>query len=374
MLGYMWGEKMKFVNCNLETFCTEAENKRIILFGAGQALHGWIAKIFVDTGLVNNLTYIIDNGKIGTYEIFGNYSVPVLSPEALYREQGAIVVIASLNAMSAMYEQLCNMKLSDEIYVYSMHFIMVVSCGGKDPILHKQLCDNSRPEIIDRTIHTFWFSGEPIPDVYKRCMESWHRYCPDYIIKVWNMESYDCTKNLFMRQALKKKAWAFVSDYARVDVLYHYGGIYMDMDVEVIHNMDVLLGNEGFFSFDMYNCVGLEVFGTKKENILLKKIKDLYDMSEFDSTQMAVVAQPRFIRNVVREFGVRLDGSMQCIDGMIFAPRSYFNPQDGVIFDLATMDQDTYTIHRSNTAWMDYGEKEKERAEAKELWKLVTHL
>ncbi len=365
---------MKFFNCNLKKFCTEAKNKKIIVFGAGQALHSWIGKIFVDTGLINNLAYIIDNGKIGSYEILGNCSIPVLSPEALRQEQGAIIVIASLNAMKAMFEQLRDMKLSEDIQVYSMYFIMAVSCGEKDPLLHKRLCDNGRPEIIDRTIHTFWFSGDPIPDVYKRCMESWYKYCPDYKIKVWNMESYDCTKNLFMRQALEKRKWAFLADYARVDVLYHYGGIYMDMDVEVVRDMDALLGNEGFFSFDMHNDVGLEVFGTKKENALLKKIKDLYDISEFDSTQMSVVAQPRFIRTIVREFGVRLDGSMQCIDGMIFAPRSYFNPQDAVIFEFAAMDQDTYTIHKSNTAWKDYGEKEKVRTEAKELWNLVTHL
>lgn len=30
-----------------------------------------------------------------------------------------------------------------------------------------------------------------------------------------------------------KKKWAFVSDYCRIDVVYQYGGIYLDTDVEV---------------------------------------------------------------------------------------------------------------------------------------------
>lgn len=363
---------MKFVNCDLKTFCDKAENKKLVIFGAGAALHAWIGKVFVDTGLVNVISYIIDNRKNGTSETLGNCEVPVFSPEVLRQEQDVIVVITSLKAMKAMYEQLLGMELPDNVKIYSMYFIMAMSCGNKDSRFQKQLCDRSRAEIIDRTIHTFWFSGDPIPEGYKRCLESWKRHCPDYQIKIWNMETYDCTKNLFMRQALEKRKWAFVADYARIDVLYHQGGIYMDMDVEVIRNMDNLLGNDAFFSFDMHNDIGLEIFGTKKANPLLKKMIDLYNVSEFDSAQMAVLAQPRHIRPVMREFGVKLDGNMQYINDMIFAPRSYFNPQDPVL-EYVAMDQDTYTIHRSITEWKDHGEMAKARKEAKELWKLITH-
>lgn len=44
-----------------------------------------------------------------------------------------------------------------------------------------------------------------------------------------------------VKEAYQKKKWAFVSDYARFDILYHYGGVYFDTDVEVISSMDEII-------------------------------------------------------------------------------------------------------------------------------------
>ena len=280
-----------------------------------------------------------------------------------------IIVLTNLNYMLEMYQQLVDMELDDTVSVFVMHYIMAVSCGEKVPDLEKLLCGNSRPQKIEKTINTFWFSNDPVPDNYKRCFDSWQKYCPEYEIKIWNRKNYDCEQNSFMRKALSLKKWAFVSDFARVDVLYRNGGIYMDMDVEVIKKMDPLLGNDAFFSFDMHNDIGLEIFGTKKNNILLKNVIDKYKVSEFDPERMVELAQPCFIRDIVREFGVILNGNMQCVEGMIFAPRSYFNPQDAVVFEYAAMDEETYTIHRSNTEWIDQTMKNIAREKAKKLWK-----
>lgn len=362
---------MKLENCDLRTFCQQINNKQIILFGVGQAFRAWISKVFVDSDIDKHIKYIVDNGAAGTSVMVGKRSIPIYHPEKLKDEKNVYVVITNLNYMLEMYQQLVDMELDDTVSAFVMHYIMAVSCGKKVPALEKLLCCDNRPQKIEKTINTFWFSDDPIPDSYKRCIDSWQKYCPDYDIKIWNRKNYDCEQNSFMRKALSCKKWAFVSDYARVDVLYQNGGIYMDMDVEVVKSLDPLLGNTAFFSFDMHNDIGLEIFGTQKRNPLLLKIIDKYKISEFDPERMVEMAQPSFIRNIVCEFGVRLDGNMQCIDEMIFAPRSYFNPQDAVIYEYAAMDEETYTIHRSNTAWTDQVMKETAREKAKKLWKIL---
>ena len=66
------------------------------------------------------------------------------------------------------------------------------------------------------------------------CIESWKKYLPGYEIREWNEDNYDVTQVNFVKEAYENQKWAFVSDYVRFDVLYQFGGIYFDTDVELL--------------------------------------------------------------------------------------------------------------------------------------------
>ena len=51
--------------------------------------------------------------------------------------------------------------------------------------------------------------------------------------KLWNEETFDVNSVPFTKQAYDNKKWAFVSDYVRLYALFHYGGWYLDTDVEI---------------------------------------------------------------------------------------------------------------------------------------------
>ena len=89
---------------------------------------------------------------------------------------------------------------------------------------------------IPKIIHYCWFGDGPISPESRKCMESWKKYCPDYKIMAWNEQNFDISANRYARQAYAAKKYAFVSDYARLAVLYEYGGIYLDTDVETLRN------------------------------------------------------------------------------------------------------------------------------------------
>lgn len=76
-----------------------------------------------------------------------------------------------------------------------------------------------------------WLGGNPLPDSMKK-------YCPDYKIIEWNEDNYDISKHPYMKQAYDAKAYGFVPDYARLDILYNEGGLYLDTDVEIKRNID----------------------------------------------------------------------------------------------------------------------------------------
>ena len=278
--------------------------------------------------------------------------------------------------MYEMYEQLRDMNLSDDIICYVFPLIMVKSVGKSNVQIKEHMLKTKSNPQIEKVIHCFWFSGDKKPEAYQKCIDSWKRVCPDYEIKEWYMNNYDYTKNRFMYQAIKEKKWAFASDYARLDVIYHQGGIYLDIDVELLHSMDGLLGNDAFFAFDTQHNIDLAVFAAKAANPLIKKLMELYNDIEFsgDAKTMSWFCQPRYIRAVFKEVGVLLNGDLQMINGMAFLPRNYFEPQDYVIYELSAMSEETLAIHRHNAGWKndDYHfQRQKIIDNNRKLWNLV---
>lgn len=100
--------------------------------------------------------------------------------------------------------------------------------------------------MIPKRIHYTWFSGEPFPPVIENCIKSWQRYLGDYELVLWDMEKISHIDNLFLREALENKKWAFAADFVRLFALYNEGGIYLDTDVEVFKSFDNLLHNKAF--------------------------------------------------------------------------------------------------------------------------------
>ncbi|MBO4679230.1 MAG: hypothetical protein J5626_06130, partial [Lachnospiraceae bacterium] len=87
--------------------------------------------------------------------------------------------------------------------------------------------------MIPKIIHYCWFGGKEKPESVQRMIKSWEKACPDFEIKEWNETNYDINKHPFMRKAKECGKWSFVSDYARLDILYENGGVYLDTDVEI---------------------------------------------------------------------------------------------------------------------------------------------
>ena len=100
--------------------------------------------------------------------------------------------------------------------------------------------------MIPKTIHYCWFGGNPLPEMAIKCIESWKKFLPDYEIKQWDESNFDVNMIPYAAEAYKAKKYAFVSDFARFWILYNYGGLYFDTDVEVIKPMDNIIAKGPF--------------------------------------------------------------------------------------------------------------------------------
>lgn len=110
--------------------------------------------------------------------------------------------------------------------------------------------------MIPKVLHYVWLSADPKPQEITAYMKSWEEILPDYEIRGWSMQDLPMEEMPdYVREAISVKKWAFATDYLRLWILYHEGGIYLDSDILMKKRIDEFLDN-GFFSFIEYHEEG----------------------------------------------------------------------------------------------------------------------
>lgn len=229
--------------------------------------------------------------------------------------------------------------------------------------------------MIPKIIHYCWFGGAPKSELMMQCIESWKKYCPDYEIKEWNEDNYDLSANLYIQQAYEAKRWAFVTDYARLDIIYQHGGIYLDTDVEIIRSLDPLLEHRAFAG--MENVSGKEFsintglgFGAEAGFEIIGIWRGMYDHLSFlrEDGSMDLLTTPARTTAYLNTQGFRQEDRIQNIQGMVIYPTEYFSPKQYGSGDIC-ITQNTFSIHHYADSW-----KTKEELQQKKQWLLFVRL
>jgi hypothetical protein len=198
-----------------------------------------------------------------------------------------------------------------------------------------------------------------MPVISEKCISSWKQYFPDYEIKKWNETSYDVHKIPYTDEAYQAKKYAFVSDYARFDILYNYGGIYFDADVEVIRPFDNILECGGFMGFEdsgMVNaglCVGCEA----RLNII-NQIIEFYATIHFlnDDGTYNLHTVVEYITSILKKNGLRMENIFQKLDDINIYPADFFSPRS-IITGKLNITENTRSIHHYVASWIPENDK-----------------
>lgn len=217
--------------------------------------------------------------------------------------------------------------------------------------------------MVSKTIHYCWFGRNPLPQMAKRCIESWKKYLPDYEIKEWNEDNFDVNIIPYTREAYAAKKYAFVSDFARFWILYNYGGLYFDTDVEVIRNMDHIISQGPFMGFEQpreeekKEAGGYEVapglgLGVNPGLGLYKELLDYYANIHFvdkdgNPNPITIV---KHTTDMLLSKGLRKDNTLQLVGGVwiypwqVFCPQSYYTQKTHI-------SNETVSIHHYSDSW-----------------------
>lgn len=213
--------------------------------------------------------------------------------------------------------------------------------------------------MLPKTIHYCWFGRNPLPESALKCIESWKKYFPDYEIKEWNEDNFDVNIIPYTREAYEAKKYAFVSDYARFWILYNFGGIYFDTDVEVIRPMDDIAAKGAFMGVEVpSNGTKLPMvnpglgIGARPDNKIFKEVLDYYQSLHFlneDGTPNPVTVVTHTTKVLV-ENGLRNVNTIQQVGNIWIYPVDYFNPLNdntGVL----KITENTRSIHWYSKSW-----------------------
>lgn len=208
-----------------------------------------------------------------------------------------------------------------------------------------------------KTIHYCWFGKNKKSELILKCIESWKKYCPEYNIIEWNEENFNIHCCQYVEEAYEQKRWAFVSDYCRFFVLYNYGGIYLDTDVELLKSLDTL--PNAFIGFEDKNNInsGL-VRGATKSDLICREMLDSYEKDVFKlpngEENLKTVVQRE--TEIFQKYGLKLNNKFQKISGTIVFPSEYFSPYNYRKKKLK-ITKNTYSIHHYAATWLSEEEQ-----------------
>ncbi len=202
-------------------------------------------------------------------------------------------------------------------------------------------------------IHQIWVGGRPVPEKYLRYQESVQTRNPDFQYHLW---TDDKVRDLnLINQDLYDNAEQIVdkADLLRYELLYKFGGVYIDLDIECLRPLRPLHRDLNF-----YTCiaplrfgsliVNNAIVGAVKEHPILQaclsmlKERDYLDFLRSQRKEhgrlLPIFAGLHFTRAILTQRAALENG------GVIFPP-PFFYPEVGAITPHA------YTIHYWDATW-----------------------
>lgn len=240
--------------------------------------------------------------------------------------------------------------------------------------------------MIPKIIHYCWFGGNPLPESAVKCINSWKKFFPDYEIWAWvetnltpnpsptgegslqqkyladEVMEFDVNVIPYTREAYEARKFAFVSDYARFDILYQYGGIYFDTDVEVIKSMDEIVERGPFMGIEVDSpnpsiaplvAPGLGLGATIRMPFY-KSVLDYYEHLHFltEEGKPNNITVVKHTTNVLTANGMKNENTLQEVCGVWIYPKEYFNPLNDNTGKL-DITENTRSIHWYTKTWLD---------------------
>lgn len=221
--------------------------------------------------------------------------------------------------------------------------------------------------MIPKIIHYCWLSNDPVPENLQKYMSTWRQHLPDYEFIKWDFNRFPKESSKWVSEAFDNKKYAFAADYIRLYALYNYGGIYLDMDVEILKSFDEFLELDEMLCYekDGNGAIEMAVIGFKKNSEFIKQCLKYYENrsfikedNTFDTTTIPYIVTKILLDNykvldtkfISKAIEATQDGFIPVFPSDFFSPKSYNN---GKIY----LSNNTVAIHHFAGSWLSKKER-----------------
>ncbi len=212
-------------------------------------------------------------------------------------------------------------------------------------------------------------SGDPFPEKINGYLATWKERLTEYEFRLWDQdrivaelgysnlyefqESTD--ENVWIRQTIQTRIYAFAADFIRVFALNKYGGIYLDIDVEITGTFEDFLENSLFIGFDYNNDLEPAILGSVSDHPWIKLVLDYYKnkafikKNGFNNHPLPTI----FDKTSKALFRYKQNGEFQKIDfGIAIFPYEYFSPKN-IYLKRIEKSSKTVAIHHFEGSWVE---------------------
>lgn len=216
--------------------------------------------------------------------------------------------------------------------------------------------------MIPNRIFYTWFGGAPLPQTVRENIETWRKFQPGFDIIEINESNFDVSGYRFSQAAYDAKAWAFVSDVARIHIVNQNGGIYFDTDVKLIRPLTAdILGADSFWGLENSNMINPGLgFGSSAGNVHLGKILAVYNEIDYVRGQEHTFSIPRLVTSHFKDAGLHFRNKNQVLeDGTLILKTAYLAPYH--YWGGGRITKDTIAVHQYDASWtaLNFTKKQK---------------
>lgn len=153
--------------------------------------------------------------------------------------------------------------------------------------------------MIPKNLHQIWIGPNKIPEKCLAYINSWKEYNKDCNHFLWTNENLpnlpSNIKEQYERYGRLKK-YAFQADVLRYYLIFEYGGIYADIDIECHKSINDLLKKDLLISLVNMNVhwIANSFFGAAKNHYILKYIVENIKKEPYHG--------PIFFGNIIKKF------------------------------------------------------------------------
>jgi mannosyltransferase OCH1-like enzyme len=191
-------------------------------------------------------------------------------------------------------------------------------------------------QLIPRLVHHVWVGADPFPDEFAAYRQTWADHHPGWKLHLWTEENlptgaqrrevYDRLRNPAER-----------SDILRFELLWRFGGVYVDCDFECLRSIEPLLaGVELFAGYRKPGRANNALIGSvPRHPLLARALEEIRPRTTYGPVDKEGTGPP-FLDRMLAEFpGVTI------FEPRVFYPRTH------------KARAEAYAIHHRGRAWKD---------------------